>query len=153
MSDYVLPEGLPDWIKKHTRAYLDNGDSAHSWDAAPGGYDGEFDTLLLFTTGRKSGKTFVSPVIYQATDEGGYCIVASKGGAPQHPAWFLNLKASPATEIQVRSERIPVRARITEGEEREKLWQIMANYYPGYEAYQKRSPRQIPVVILEPTSL
>jgi deazaflavin-dependent oxidoreductase (nitroreductase family) len=77
-------------------------------------------------------------------------IVASKGGYPQHPAWFHNLKANPDTRVQVKHRRIPVRARVATPEERERLWPKVVEAYKGYAVYQKRTEREIPLVILEP---
>jgi deazaflavin-dependent oxidoreductase (nitroreductase family) len=150
MSDIILPHNMPDWIKKHTRQYLDDGEAGHQWDAREAGFDACFDTLLLFTTGRKSGNKVVLPLIYQPADDGGYCVIASKGGAPQHPAWFLNLQANPKGEIKVRNDEMNIIARVAEGQERQRLWQMMVNYYPGYGEYQKLTDREIPVVVLDP---
>jgi deazaflavin-dependent oxidoreductase (nitroreductase family) len=76
-------------------------------------------------------------------------VVASKGGAPEHPGWFQNLTAEPNASIQVHDEEIPVRASVAEGDERERLWKLMAEVWPAYEEYQTRTDRVIPVVILE----
>jgi deazaflavin-dependent oxidoreductase (nitroreductase family) len=107
-------------------------------------------TLLLTTTGRKSGNALVLPLIYRPTGDGGYCIIASKGGAPAHPAWFLNLQADPNVHIQVANDKYDAVARVAEGEEREKLWQLMVDYYAPYTDYQAATDRQIPVVVLDP---
>jgi deazaflavin-dependent oxidoreductase (nitroreductase family) len=77
-----------------------------------------------------------------------WVIVASKGGAPDHPGWFKNLEADPEAEIQVKDEVIPVRASVAEGDERERLWSEMVDAWPDYEDYKKKTDRQIPVVIL-----
>jgi deazaflavin-dependent oxidoreductase (nitroreductase family) len=107
-------------------------------------------TLLLTTTGRKSGRKLIIPLIYRPTDTGGYCVIASKGGAPAHPAWFLNLEADPEVEIQIANEKRRAVARVAGGAEREQLWQLMVDYYAPYTDYQAATDRQIPVVVLDP---
>jgi deazaflavin-dependent oxidoreductase (nitroreductase family) len=104
--------------------------------------------LLLTTTGRKSGEERTTPLIHR-TDGDRWIVIASKGGSPEHPAWFLNLEASPQAEIQVLDERIPVTFSVAEDDERERLWKLMAEVWPDYDAYQQNTDRQIPVVILE----
>jgi proline iminopeptidase len=110
---------------------------------------GILPTLLLSTIGRKSGRTSVLPLIYRKVNNG-YVIIASKGGAPAHPAWFLNLSANPDCEIQVGHDYYRVRARTAAGDERESLWQQLVEIYPPYQDYQAATTRQIPVVVLEP---
>ena len=105
--------------------------------------------LLLDTVGRKSGEPRTHPLIYREID-GKPTIVASKGGAPQHPAWYLNLTANPEdVEVQIKADRFPVRPRVAEGEERERLWEAMVEVWPDYETYQQKTDREIPVVVLE----
>jgi len=106
--------------------------------------------LLLDHVGAKSGKKRTSPLLY-FRDGDNVVVVASKGGFPQHPGWFHNLKANPDTEVQVGSERRLVHARIATPEERERLWPVAVKMYRGYDEYQARSKgREIPLVILEP---
>ena len=105
--------------------------------------------LLLDHVGAKSGTKRTSPLLY-GRDGDNYVIVASKGGNPKNPAWFHNLRANPETTIQVGSKRIPVRARAAEGEERDRLFEMMTRGYSGYADYQKRTERKIPVVVLDP---
>jgi len=150
MNDINIPDTLPGWIKEHVTLYLQNGEAGHYWDASLGGGEGMLTTLLLTTRGRKSGKQLILPLIYRPTDTGGYCVIASKGGAPAHPAWYLNLEADPNIHIQVATEKFDAVAREVQGEEREKLWQIMVNYYSPYTDYQAATQRQIPVVVLDP---
>jgi proline iminopeptidase len=88
------------------------------------------------------------PLIYGKADKG-YVVVASKGGAPQHPGWYLNLVAHPEVEVQVIAERFRAKARTATGEERAELWKKMALIYPPYNAYQAKTDREIPVVVLE----
>ncbi|MGB3633021.1 MAG: nitroreductase family deazaflavin-dependent oxidoreductase [Rubrobacteraceae bacterium] len=103
--------------------------------------------LLLETTGRKSGKVRTTPLLY-LPDGGNMVIVASKGGATKHPAWWLNLRANPETKVQLGSRTIEVRAEETVGEDRGRLWRRLVAMYPGYADYQRRTDREIPVVRL-----
>jgi deazaflavin-dependent oxidoreductase (nitroreductase family) len=106
--------------------------------------------LLLDHVGAKSGKKRTSPLLYFRDGED-VVMVASKGGFPKNPAWFYNLLANPETTVQIRSERLPVRARVATPEERERLWPLAVRQYRGYDDYQARSKgREIPMVILEP---
>jgi F420H(2)-dependent quinone reductase len=104
--------------------------------------------LLLDHVGAKSGKKRTSPLVY-VRDGDDIVLVASKGGNPKHPAWFHNLKANPDTTVQVGRERIEVHARVAEGSERERLWPKAVETYGGYADYQKRTDREIPLVVLE----
>jgi len=106
--------------------------------------------LLLRTIGRRSRQPRTAALLY-VRDGAAYTVIASKGGAPQHPAWFLNLTSQPDVEIQVGRQRIPVRARVAEGEERARLWARADDVNQGqYAIYQSRTKRVIPVVVLEP---
>lgn len=150
MDRITIPDSLPAWVKEHVERYLSDGEAGHLWDASLGGGEGMLTTLLLTTTGRKSGRLSILPLIYRPTADGGYCVIASKGGSPAHPSWFLNLKANANAHIKVANEELDVTARVAEGEEREALWQMMADYYAPYTDYQSRTERQIPVVVLDP---
>ena len=105
--------------------------------------------LLLETVGRKTGEKRTTPLLY-LPDGPNMVIVASKGGASKHPAWWLNLKAGPETVVQVGSRRLKVVAEETAGEDRERLWTRLVAMYPGYADYQRRTDREIPVVRLRP---
>ncbi len=105
--------------------------------------------LLLDHVGRKSGTARTTPLIY-LDDAPDLVVVASYGGARNHPSWWLNLRASPDTTVQVGAEKRRVRAREATGEERERLWPRVVELYPDYAAYQERTERTIPVVVLEP---
>jgi F420H(2)-dependent quinone reductase len=105
--------------------------------------------LLLDHLGAKSGKQRTIPLLY-LRDGDDIVIVASKGGYPRNPAWFHNLRANPDTTIQVGSERRPVRARVAGPEDRARLWPRVVKTYRGYGDYQRRTDREIPLVILEP---
>jgi deazaflavin-dependent oxidoreductase (nitroreductase family) len=105
-------------------------------------------TLVLTTTGRKSGQPRRSAMIY-GQDGDSLVVIASLGGAPAHPNWYLNLVAEPHVDVQVGAERFPARARTAEGDERARLWSVMARIWPNYDVYQTRTERRIPVVVLE----
>ncbi len=105
--------------------------------------------LLLQHVGRKSGHHRTTPVLY-LRDGGDLVIVASRGGSDAMPAWWLNLQDSPQTSVQIGSERLQVRARQASPEERARLWQAVVEMYPDYDAYRRRTRREIPVVILSP---
>ena len=143
---------LPKWIADHLQRYLDtDGADGHLWDSAPVGGPGPIPTLLLTTTGRRSGKPIVMPLIYGETG-GNYVVVASKGGAPKHPGWYLNLAAHKDVEVQILARRFRATARTASGAERAALWKQMAAIYPPYNDYQARTDREIPVVVLEPAA-
>jgi deazaflavin-dependent oxidoreductase (nitroreductase family) len=150
MPAFTVPDNVADWIRDHTQRYLDtNGEDGHMWDRPGGG--GILPTLLLVTTGRKSGNEITLPLIYGEKD-GAYIIVASKGGAPAHPAWYLNLDANPDVQIQVGADRCHATARTATGDERSALWTQMAELFSPYTEYQARAVdhREIPVVVLDP---
>ena len=144
-----VPKGLPQWIADHIQQYLDDPEAAHLWDATLGGGSGKVPTLLLISKGRKTGEDRPLPLIYGQVD-GGYAIIASKGGAPDHPAWYLNLKAEPSCRVHVASAQFEAVAREAEGEERDRIWNQMVGIYAPYEDYQKATDRKIPVIVLEP---
>jgi deazaflavin-dependent oxidoreductase (nitroreductase family) len=128
--------------KEHIDRYLaTDGAEGHDWANGT-------TVLLLFTKGRRTGKEYIHPLIYREHD-GAYLVVASKGGAPQPPEWYLNLEANPDVEIQVRAERIPVRAHTAGPDEKPALWKLMTEVWPDYDEYQKKTDRDIPVVVLE----
>lgn len=125
---------------EHVRAYRETGgERGYHWRGTT--------ILLLTTTGRSSGKQRTTPLIH-ITDGDRWIVIASKGGAPDHPAWFTNIAADPEIEIQVEDEVIPVTATVVEGAERERLWRAMAAVWPDYDSYQERTDREIPVVAL-----
>ena len=131
-------------IADHLEIYRKDPDAGHDYFA--GGHP--IIALLLSAKGRKSGTVRTLPLIYKKIGDA-YVIVASKGGLPDHPMWYKNLVANPDCEIQVRREHIKVRARTAAGDERQRLWEEMAEAYPPYKEYQKRTTREIPVVVLE----
>jgi deazaflavin-dependent oxidoreductase (nitroreductase family) len=103
---------------------------------------------VLWTTGRKTGETRVHPLIYGERGDD-VVVVASKGGAPEHPTWYLNLSADPAVEVQVGADRWTGTARTVTGAERSELWQLMTGIWPEYDGYQAKTDREIPVVLVE----
>jgi len=150
MSDPRISPDLPDWIRDHMSRYLaTNGEDGHLWDATVAGGSGLVPTLLLTTTGRRSGKLLTLPLIYGRAG-GSYVVIASKGGAPAHPAWYLNLATHAEVEVQVKAERFRARARTATGPERAALWQQLVDIYHPYEKYQAATTREIPVVVLDP---
>ena len=149
MSEVEIPADLPEWIRDHLRRYLESdGADGHMWDASRAGVDTAVPTLLLTTTGRKTGETRILPLIYGEAG-GAHVIVGSRGGAPTHPAWYLNLVAQPEVGVQVLADRFRARARTATGQERAELWERMLEVWPPYADYQKRTEREIPVVVLE----
>jgi deazaflavin-dependent oxidoreductase (nitroreductase family) len=105
--------------------------------------------LILHTTGARSGREHMNPLVYQS-DGDRLVVFASKGGAPNHPDWYHNLAANPDVTIEVGTETLAKRARIATGDERERLWTRQKQLMPGFADYQAKTTRQIPVVILEP---
>jgi deazaflavin-dependent oxidoreductase (nitroreductase family) len=132
------------WVRDHIQRYVDSdGENGHIWKGVP--------TLLLTTTGRHSGKHRRTALIY-GRDGDNYIIVASKGGAQEHPEWYRNLVAQPEVQVQVLGEIFDARARTATDEERSRLWEMMAQIWPAYNDYQKKTNRQIPVIVLERSS-
>ena len=105
--------------------------------------------LLLNTVGRKSGKKRATPLLYVVDGEN-FVIIASKGGTPTHPAWYLNLKANPDVTIEVGDRKVRVRAEEVDGEVKARLWQKMTDMYPTYNDYQTKTKREIPLLVLHP---
>lgn len=149
MAEANAPRELPDWIKDHVARYVaSNGEDGYLWDASLGGGKGMIPTLLLTTTGRKSGRTITLPLIFGRSGPD-YVVIASKGGAPNHPSWYFNLEADPEVQLQVKADKFKAHARTATGDERARLWAKMVGIYAPYADYQKKTQRQIPVVVLE----
>jgi deazaflavin-dependent oxidoreductase (nitroreductase family) len=134
-----------DFMRDHIKRYL-------ATDGEDGYLMNGFPCLILTTTGKKSGEPRQAAVIF-GQDGDSYVVVASKGGSDQSPAWFHNLVAHPHAQIQVKADKFDVTMRITEGQERERLWHEMVSIFPEYAEYQKKTEREIPVLILEPVKL
>jgi deazaflavin-dependent oxidoreductase (nitroreductase family) len=150
MAEPNKPRELPDWIKDHVTRYIaTDGADGYMWDASLGGGKGLVPTLLLTTTGRKSGRELTLPLIFGRSGPN-YVVVASKGGAPTHPAWYLNLDANPEVKVQVKAEKFTAHARTADAAERATLWPMMVEIYGPYADYQTKTDRQIPVVVLKP---
>jgi proline iminopeptidase len=128
--------------EEHVRRYREtDGEVGHDWkEGAP--------ILLLTTTGRRTGRETTTPLIYNL-DGDTPAIVASKGGAPDHPGWFGNLSKTPEVGVQIKGDRFQARARVVEGAERERLWELMNEVWPHYDEYATKTDREIPVVVLE----
>ncbi len=132
------------WVAEHIHRYVQSdGANGHEW--RPG-----VPTLLLTTRGRRSGRLRRTALIY-GRDGDRYLIVASLGGAPRHPAWYLNLVADPEVRVQVGPDTFTGRARPATVDEKPARWRTMAEIWPDYDKYQERTSRQIPVVIIERT--
>jgi deazaflavin-dependent oxidoreductase (nitroreductase family) len=127
---------------EHVRQYQEtDGEVGYLWNGVP--------ALLLTTTGRRSGQARTNALIF-GRDGSDYLVVASMGGAPTHPNWYLNLLARPEAEIQVRGDHLRVIAHPATDEEKPRLWKIMTDQWPNYDVYQSRTERVIPVVVLTP---
>lgn len=136
-----------DWLIHHTAAYREHPQRAHDWDSSPVGGTGIVPTLLLTTVGARSGLPRSVPLLYQPCGEG-YVVAGSRGGSRRHPAWFLNLRATPACTALVGRLSCTLSARELAGDERARYWQLLTRCWPAYETYQARTTRQIPVVLL-----
>ncbi len=132
-----------DWVAKHTRRYVETGGAdGHLWNGYP--------TVVLTTTGRQSGDLRRNALIY-GRDGDGYVLIASYGGRPKHPLWYLNLVAEPRVSIQERATVVDGVAETVEGEdERSRLWALMVSIFPSYAQYAEKTSRRIPVVRVRP---
>jgi deazaflavin-dependent oxidoreductase (nitroreductase family) len=127
--------------KEHVERYqATDGEEGHDWQGT--------QTLLLTTTGNKSGEERTTPLIY-APHGDAYLIVASKGGSDAPPAWFRNLEANPDVKAQVKGDKFTARARTATPEEKPEMWKVMTSEWPAYDEYQTKTDREIPVVVLE----
>jgi deazaflavin-dependent oxidoreductase (nitroreductase family) len=127
--------------QEHVQRYQETGgDEGHDWNGTT--------VLLLTTTGRRSGEQRTTPLIYQEHGDD-YLVVASKGGADEPPAWYLNLEAKPDVEVQVKGDRFKGRARTATPDEKPDMWKTMTSTWPQYDEYQQQTEREIPVVVLE----
>jgi deazaflavin-dependent oxidoreductase (nitroreductase family) len=139
LDNPIDPE--PGWQREHVERYVaSDGADGHIWgEGVP--------TLLLTTVGRRSGQARRTPLIY-GRDGDRYLIVASKGGADAPPAWYVNLVANPHVRLQVGAEKFDATAQAASAEEKARLWPVMTAIWPAYDDYQKKTARDIPVVIL-----
>ena len=130
------------WGKEHVDRYIaTNGEEGHDWVRGS-------PVLILTTTGRRSGEARSNPLIYGKRGDD-HLVVASKGGAPAPPAWYLNLEANREVMVQVRGDKFKARARTATAREKPELWRIMTSIWPDYDEYQKKTEREIPVIVLE----
>ncbi len=130
--------------QEHVERYeATDGEEGHEWREGT-------SILILTTKGRKSGETRKTPLIYGENGDD-YVIVASKGGADDPPAWYLNLDADPEVQVQVKDDKFKARARTASADEKPALWETMTTAWPHYDEYQEKTEREIPVVVLERT--
>ena len=129
--------------QEHVERYqATDGEEGHIWEKGS-------TVALLTTKGRKSGEERTTPLIYGTTPDGDPMVVASDGGKDSPPAWYLNLQEDPEARLQVKADKFPVTARDAGPEEKPELWKQMTEQWPDYDTYQKKTDRQIPVVVLE----
>ena len=127
--------------QEHVKRYVEtDGAEGHDWQGTT--------VLILTTKGRRSGQSRSTPLIYQRHGDD-YVVVASKGGAPEDPAWYLNLESDPEVTVQVQGDRFKAGARTASPDEKPELWRIMTGAWPAYDDYQRNTSRDIPVVVLE----
>jgi deazaflavin-dependent oxidoreductase (nitroreductase family) len=128
--------------QEHVERYqATDGEEGYSWQEGT-------TILLLTTTGRKSGEERTTPLIFREHD-GDYLIVASKGGADEPPAWYLNLQEDPHAKVQVKADVFDATARDAGPDEKPEMWKLMTESWPAYDEYQEKTDREIPVVVLE----
>jgi deazaflavin-dependent oxidoreductase (nitroreductase family) len=151
MAEAKLAPNLPQWMIDHANRYISSGGKdGHMYTVTPPGYpEMTVPSLLLTTVGRKSGEKFIFPLFY-GEDGNSIIIVASKGGAPEHPGWYKNLVANPEVEVRVGTKDFKAKARTITGAAREPLWQKALKFWPPYADYAKKTEREIPVVLLDP---
>jgi deazaflavin-dependent oxidoreductase (nitroreductase family) len=118
-----------------------DGAEGHEWQGTT--------ALILTTRGRRSGGPRKAPLIYQRFGDA-VLLVASRGGAPEPPAWYLNLVEDPEVVVQIKGDRIKGRARIATPEEKPEMWRTMTAVWPDYDVYQTRTDREIPIVVVDP---
>ncbi len=135
---------MSDWNDKIIEEFRANGGKVGgNFEGAP--------LLLLHTVGARTGQERVHPMMYQQVD-GGYAVFASKGGAPTNPDWYHNLLARPEVTAEIGTGTAELVARVAEGEERERIWTAQKAAYPGFADYERKTTREIPVVVLEPAA-
>lgn len=152
MTEAKLAPNLPQWMVDHANIYLSSGgtDGQMYTMTQPGRPQMTVPSLLLTTTGRKSGEKYMFPLFYGPAGNS-YFVIASKGGAPRHPGWYRNILANSDVEIQVGTRKTPAKARTATGDERARLWEKAVEIWPPFADYQvKATARQIPVVVLDP---
>jgi proline iminopeptidase len=153
MTEAKLPPNLPQWMKDHVALYQKSGGKeGHMYKVDNPAAPDPVASLLLTTKGRKSGEEWLFPLFYGETGKS-YFVIASKGGAPEHPGWYRNILADPEVGVQVGPTKMKAKARTATGAEREKLWEQAVAFFPPYADYKKKAEgREIPVVVLDPLS-
>ena len=127
--------------QEHVKRYREtDGEVGHDWHGVP--------VLVLTTKGRRSGEQRDTPLIYQPYEDK-YLLVASQGGMPKHPAWYLNIQEESTVEAQIKDDKFTARARTAKPDEKPGMWRAMTEVWPDYDDYQERTDREIPVVVLE----
>ena len=151
MTEAKLAPNLPDWMVDHANRYISSGGAdGHIYKMTPPGRPRDGRALAAADDDRpKVGRTvYFSAVLRERRRH--YFVVASKGGAPQHPGWYRNILANPEVEVQVGTAKMKARARTAAGEERARLWEKALEFWPPYAEYQLEPEREIPVVVLDP---
>ena len=152
MSETLLAPNLPQWMKDHVGRYLSSGGTdGHMYTIdRPGVPSMSVPSLLLTTEGRKSGQKYLFPLFYGQVGKS-YFVIASKGGAPEHPGWYRNILTNANVGIQVGTATMQTVARTAIGAERAALWEKAVAIWPPFAEYQLKSGgREIPVVVLDP---
>ncbi|MBX6386962.1 MAG: nitroreductase family deazaflavin-dependent oxidoreductase [Microbispora sp.] len=127
--------------QEHVKRYIEtDGEEGHDWQGTT--------VAILTTKGRKTGQLRSTPLIYQPYGDA-YLVVASKGGADEHPQWYLNLRANPEVEFQIKGDKFKARARTATPEERPAMWRTMTATWPAYDEYAAKTDREIPIVVIE----
>jgi deazaflavin-dependent oxidoreductase (nitroreductase family) len=146
----TTPPGMHEWQEQHLRRYLRSGGAeGHFYDFDTINGEGYQPICLIKHVGRKTGRTLIVPLIYGMV-EGEVVIVASKGGAPAHPAWYLNISAASEVEVQVATQAFRASWREPAEAERQRIWDQMVAIFPPYAQYQTITDRLIPLVAMKP---
>ena len=135
-----MTETVSDWNREVVDEFRERGGKVAAFEGRP--------LLLLHSKGARSGSEYVNPLVYLPVGDN-FAVFGSKAGAPVNPGWYHNLRANPETIVEVGTETIPVRARVAEGEERDRIWEEQKRVNPNFAAYEEKTTRPIPVVILE----
>ena len=152
MSEAIPAPNLAGWILDHLKRYqATDGADGHLWQPPAAPSLKPVTALLLTTTGRSSEQQFIMPLFYGESG-GSYVIIASKGGAPDHPGWYKNLLAHPEVKVQILARKFTAKARTASGAERQKFWDMMVAIFPPYSDYKSKAEREIPVVVLDPVA-
>jgi proline iminopeptidase len=146
----IIRDAQNSWLKDHVKRYLASDGADGFWaDFTAVGGPAKAPNLILTVTGRRTKTPHQLGLIFGEFNTS-YVIIGSKGGAPEHPAWYYNIIANPNVQVQIKERKFPAKARIATGAERANLWKVMSERYPGYADVQKNTTREFPVVILEP---